>query len=85
MVILIYSIVIFAACTVGALVGIGGGVIIKPLLDFMGYHSVEVVGFISTCAVFAMSISSSIKHITSKKKGVFIWRYANIFIPLPSR
>ena len=83
MVILIYSIVIFAACTVGALVGIGGGVIIKPLLDFMGYHSVEVVGFISTCAVFAMSISSSIKHITSKtkvdKKIVLFVSFGSIF------
>lgn len=68
MVTLVYSIVIFIACTVGAIVGIGGGVIIKPVLDFMGYHSVEVVGFISTCAVFAMSISSSVKHITAKTK-----------------
>lgn len=65
---LIYSIIIFIACTIGAIVGIGGGVIIKPVLDFIGYHSVEVVGFISTCAVFAMSISSSIKHLSAKTK-----------------
>lgn len=65
---LIYSIIIFIACTIGAIVGIGGGVIIKPVLDFIGYHSIEVVGFISTCAVFAMSISSSVKHITAKTK-----------------
>lgn len=80
---LIYSIIIFAACTIGAIVGIGGGVIIKPLLDFMGYHSVEVVGFISTCAVFAMSISSSVKHITAKtkfdKKIVFLVSIGSIF------
>lgn len=63
---ILYSIIIFIACTVGAVVGIGGGIIIKPLLDFIGIHSVETVGFISTCAVFAMSISSSIKHIKSK-------------------
>lgn len=68
MVTLIYSIIIFIACTIGAIVGIGGGVIIKPVLDFIGYHSVEVVGFISTCAVFAMSISSSVKYITAKTK-----------------
>ena len=53
MVTVLYSIIIFVACTIGAIVGIGGGVIIKPLLDFIGVHSVEVVGFISTCAVFA--------------------------------
>lgn len=68
MVSLVYSIIIFIACTIGAIVGIGGGVIIKPLLDFIGYHSVETVGFISTCAVFAMSISSSVKHISAKTK-----------------
>lgn len=66
MIIFIYGIVILIACTIGAVVGIGGGIIIKPVLDFIGYHSVEAVGFISTCAVFAMSISSSIKHIVSK-------------------
>lgn len=68
MVIFLYSIIIFIACTVGAIVGIGGGIIIKPLLDTMGCHSVEVVGFISTCSVLAMSISSSVKHITAKTK-----------------
>lgn len=66
MITLIYSLIIFIACAVGATVGIGGGVIIKPVLDFMGYHTVETVGFISTCAVFAMSISASAKHIASK-------------------
>lgn len=63
---IIYAVVIFIATIIGALVGMGGGVIIKPVLDMIGTHSVEVVGFISTCAVFAMSISSSIKHIRAK-------------------
>lgn len=68
MVYLIYSIIIFASTIIGALVGMGGGIIIKPTLDLIGLHSVEVVGFISTCAVFAMSISSSVKHIKAKTK-----------------
>lgn len=80
---LIYSIIIFIACTVGAIVGIGGGVIIKPMLDLIGQHSVEVVGFISTCAVFAMSISSSVKHITAKtefnKKIVLLVSFGSVF------
>ncbi len=65
-IIVVYSIIIFIACTLGALVGIGGGIIIKPLLDFIGYHSVEVVGFISTCAMLAMSTSSLTEHIITK-------------------
>lgn len=64
----IYTIIILFATVIGALVGMGGGIIIKPLLDLIGYHTVEVVGFISTCAVFSMSISSSIKHIKNKTK-----------------
>ncbi len=68
MITFIYGLIVFFACVIGAVVGMGGGVIIKPFLDVFGYHSVEVVGFISTCAVFAMSISSSIKHMRSKTK-----------------
>lgn len=83
MVTLIYSVIIFVACTIGAIVGIGGGVIIKPALDLIGQHSVDVVGFISTCAVFAMSISSSVKHITSKtkfdKKIVILVSFGSVF------
>lgn len=66
MITVIYGVVIFVATIIGALVGMGGGVIIKPVLDMVGVHSVEVIGFISTCAVFAMSISSTIKHIRAK-------------------
>lgn len=66
MITVIYGIVILIATIIGALVGMGGGVIIKPVLDMIGVHSVEVIGFISTCAVFAMSISSTIKHIRAK-------------------
>ena len=66
MIVLIYSVIIFSATFLGALVGLGGGVIIKPLLDVIGHDSIDVVNFISTCAVFSMSISSSIKHIRAK-------------------
>lgn len=66
MITVLYAVIIFLSTIIGALVGMGGGVIIKPLLDMIGVHSVEIVGFISTCAVFAMSISSSIKHIRAK-------------------
>lgn len=66
MIVVLYGLIVFAACMIGSTVGIGGGVIIKPLLDAIGYHTVEVVGFVSSCSVFAMSISSSLKHIRSK-------------------
>lgn len=83
MVAVLYSIIIFIACTTGALLGIGGGIIIKPLLDFIGIHSVETVGFISSCAVFSMSVSSSVRHIISKtpidKRIVLFISFGSVF------
>lgn len=66
MIIIIYSIIIALATFLGAFVGLGGGVIIKPMLDLIGYDTINVVNFISSCAVFSMSISSTIKHIRAK-------------------
>lgn len=65
---LIYLAVIFASTLIGALVGIGGGAIIKSSLDLLNFGTVETVGFISACSVLSMSISSSIKHIFQKTK-----------------
>lgn len=49
----------------------GGGVIIKPVLDLIGAHSVSAISFYSTVAVFTMSISSTMKQ---RKSGqVFEW------------
>lgn len=78
---IIYSLVVFAACTIGSLIGIGGGLIIKPSLDFIGIHGVETVSFISSCAVLAMSLSSTVKHISAKTK---VRREIVIFLSLGS-
>lgn len=65
---LIYSLIIFFATFMGSFVGLGGGVIIKASLDLIGHDSVATVNFISCCAVFSMSISSTIRHIKAKTK-----------------
>lgn len=41
----LYFIVIILANTVGSLSGMGGGVIIKPVLDAIGAHSVGTISF----------------------------------------
>ncbi len=51
----------FLASTVGALCGIGGGVIIKPVLDAFGILGVSTISFLSSCTVFTMSAYSVIK------------------------
>lgn len=68
MIALLYSIIIFISTLLGAFVGLGGGVIIKPMLDLVHVHSVAMVDFISACAVFTMTIASTYKQIRSKTK-----------------
>lgn len=65
---IIYGAVIIFATFFGAFAGLGGGVIIKPVLDLIGYDTIDAVNFISACAVFSMSISSTIRHIKAKTK-----------------
>ncbi len=66
MLIAIYSAVILAATTLGAFVGLGGGVIIKPVLDFIGAEPRMQVDFLSAVAVFTMSIVSTTRQIRNK-------------------
>lgn len=55
---LLLLIVASATSIIGAICGIGGGVLIKPILDAMGVMSVSAVSFISGCTVLAMALSS---------------------------
>lgn len=46
------------ASTAGAICGIGGGVVIKPVLDLLGLASVSTISFLSGCTVLSMSCYS---------------------------
>lgn len=46
---------------VGVICGIGGGVVIKPVLDSFGVLSVSTISFLSGCTVLAMSFYSVLK------------------------
>lgn len=63
---LLYGVVVLVATLLGAFVGLGGGVVIKPVLDVIGAHPLEQISFLSSCAVFAMSVTSMAKHIRNK-------------------
>lgn len=58
---LIYLFICVAATTLGAIAGIGGGVMIKPVLDAMGELSVSSISFLSGCTVLSMSVVSLIR------------------------
>ncbi|MDD3252215.1 MAG: sulfite exporter TauE/SafE family protein [Lachnospiraceae bacterium] len=61
----IFLLVSFGASVVGAICGIGGGVLIKPLLDAFGVLSVASISFLSGCTVLSMSCYSVLKTRTS--------------------
>lgn len=58
----IYFLIIFCASTIGSISGMGGGVIIKPALDFIGYHSLSSITFYSSVAVLTMAFPLHINN-----------------------
>ena len=77
MVELVFILISFFASVIGAICGIGGGVIIKPVLDAFGLYSVSTISFMSGCIVLAMTAYSVIKanlaHESVIEKGVSTW------------
>ncbi len=67
---LLYFIVCFAASVAGAICGIGGGVIVKPVLDLFGWDSVSTISFLSGCMVLTMSCYSVGRSMLSGEKAV---------------
>ncbi len=59
----IFLLVSFFASVAGAVCGIGGGVIIKPVLDATGILGVSSISFLSGCTVLSMSVISVFKSM----------------------
>lgn len=53
---------------VGAISGIGGGVIIKPILDSIGIMNISTISFLSGCTVLTMTITSLIRNKKNKSE-----------------
>ena len=69
----VFLAVSFFASVVGSICGIGGGVIIKPVLDLLGIMDITTISFLSGCTVLAMSLYSVIQNKLSgklKKSGL---------------
>ncbi len=66
----IFFIVSFGASIIGAICGIGGGVIIKPVLDAFGVLDVSTIGFLSGCTVLMMSCYSVVRSKLSGTSGI---------------
>lgn len=70
MIYFIFFIICFCASIVGAICGIGGGVIIKPVLDSFGVLDVTAISFLSGCTVLSMTTYSVIKNKISGESHV---------------
>lgn len=63
---IIYFFIAIATTTIGSLTGMGGGVIIKPVLDMIGHFDAGTIGILSSISVFSMSVVAIVKQILAK-------------------
>ena len=63
----LFFLISFLASSVGAVCGIGGGIITKPVLDATGIMGVGEVSFLSGCTVLAMSAISVYKSVRKRR------------------
>lgn len=66
----LYLFISLFASVAGAICGIGGGVIIKPVLDFFRVANADVISFLSGCTVLSMSVYSVGKSFLSREKSI---------------
>ena len=70
---LIFLIVSFLSSIVGAICGIGGGVVIKPVLDMLQLGAVSTINFLSGCTVLSMSLYSVGKSMIARDSKVALF------------
>ncbi|MCD8352587.1 MAG: hypothetical protein LUC93_18445, partial [Planctomycetaceae bacterium] len=55
---LLYLAIALCSTTAGALTGMGGGVIIKPVIDLVGHYDAASINALSSLTVLIMSVVS---------------------------
>ena len=68
--IIIYILITLFATTLGAISGMGGGVIMKPSFDLIGEYNASQIAVVTSCSVFTMSlVSVALKFFAKRKEG----------------
>ena len=67
---ILFFIISFSASIIGAICGIGGGIIIKPVMDAFGVLDVSVINFLSGCTVLSMTTYSVCKSLIAKDSSI---------------
>ena len=66
---LIYTVLALFSTFIGSLTGMGGGIIMKPVMDLLGHYDSAAISILSSTAVFAMSaVNCGRRLIGSVKK-----------------
>ncbi len=65
---ILYFLIAIGATTIGAMTGVGGGVIIKPMLDILGHYNSLTISTLSAITVLAMAIASFTKQLIARSK-----------------
>lgn len=68
MMIFIYVSLALFATLAGSITGMGGGVIMKPVMDLIGHYDSATIGVLSSATVLAMAVVSCLKQIGKKPK-----------------
>lgn len=67
---ILFFVISFSASTIGAICGIGGGIIIKPVMDAFQVLNVSIINFLSGCTVLSMSTYSVCKSFIAKDSSI---------------
>ena len=65
---LIYFSIALICTFAGAITGMGGGVVIKPVLDMMGDFDSASIGALSSITVLAMSVTTFARQVSKKRQ-----------------
>lgn len=65
---ILYFLICLVAATLGAISGIGGGIIIKPIMDAISGMSISTINFLSSCMVLGMSVVSVCRNLCDNTK-----------------
>lgn len=67
---IVILIISFSAALLGTICGIGGGVVLKPLMDAMSGLEIAEINFLSGCTVLCMSSYSVLKEKVSRRSVI---------------
>lgn len=60
---ILYFILITLSCALGAVIGLGGGTLLRPMFDAIAFHSIYNISFLISFAVVVMSVFSTGKKM----------------------